>query len=385
MKRVYLDYGAASPLDPRVFEAMKPYFCEKYGHPFSLHQFGVEANEALQKSRKIIANFINSKSEEVYFTSGSTESLNFVIRGVAEANKNKGKHLITSAIEHGALLDVFSCLERQGFKVTYLPVDKYGFVDPKQLEDAIRKDTILVSIMHANNEIGTIEPIEEISKICKEKHVLFHTDAVQTFTHLPIDVKKMNIDMMTTSSLKMCGPKGVEATYIKSGINIQPLIYGGPHEKGLRGGTENIPAIVGMGKMVEIAKVEMKNTEKKLTQLRDRIIEGTLKIDDSRLNGHPTKRLSYNTSFCFKFIEGSSLMMFLDMNGIAVSTGSACSTRSLKPSHVLTAIGVDPKEAQGSLRITLGKYTTKSDIDYLLKFLPQGVEALRKISPFKNG
>jgi len=382
--RVYLDYAATTPLDPRVLEAMKPYFYKKFGNSMSLHSWGLEAKQALEESRAIVAKFMNADSEEVIFTGSATESINSVLKGIAFANKEKGKHIITSAIEHHAVLESCKWLEKQGFEVTYLPVDKYGFVDLEKLKASIRNDTVLVSIMHANNEIGTIEPIEEIGKICKEKDVLFHTDAVQSFGKIPIDVNKMNIDLLSLSAHKFYGPKGVGATFIRKGTSIDPLLHGGGHEFGLRSSTENVASIVGLAEAVKLRAKEMNQEAKKLTKLRDYLIRSVLKIENSYLNGHPTKRLPNNANFCFAFIEGEALVIQLDSYGIAASTGSACSSSTLEPSHVLMAIGLKHEEAHGSLRLSLGKWTKKSEIDYTTKVLPRVIENLRKISPFKG-
>lgn len=378
-----MDYAATTPLDPRILEKMKPYFLKGYGNSMSLHRFGQDAKRALEESRLILANFMNAKSSEIIFTGSATEADNMVLKGIAFANREKGKHIITSAIEHHAILEAAHWLEKQGFDITYLPVDKYGLVDPKQVEDEIRKDTILVSVMHANNEIGTIEPINDIGKICKEHGAYFHTDAVQSFGKIPIDVRKMNIDLMTVNAHKMYGPKGVGALFIREGIKIEPLIHGGGHEFGLRSSTVNIPGIVGFAAVVKLREKEMKPEAKKLTMFRDRLIKDTLKVEGSHLNGHPTKRLPNNANFWFAFIEGESLIMQLDSYGIAASTGSACSSKSLEPSHVLTAIGLKHEQAHGSLRISLGKWNTKNDVDYFLKILPKIVNGLREISPFK--
>jgi len=384
MRKVYLDYAATTPVDPRVLEAMKPYFYKKFGNSMSLHSFGLEAKQALEESRETVTKFMNANSEEVIFTGSATESINSVIKGIAFANKEKGKHIITSAIEHHAVLESCKWLEEQGFEITYLPVDMYGFVDLEKLENSIKKDTVLVSIMHANNEIGTIEPIEEIGKICKEKDVLFHTDAVQGFGKIPIDVNKMNIDLLSLSAHKFYGPKGVGATFIRKGTKIDPLLHGGGHEFGLRSSTENIAGIVGLAEAVRLREKEMKPEAAKLTKLRDYLIKNVLKIENSYLNGHPTKRLPNNANFWFAFIEGEALIIQLDSYGIAASTGSACSSSILEPSHVLMAIGLKHEEAHGSLRLSLGKYTTKSEIDYAIKVLPKVVGNLRKISPFKG-
>jgi cysteine desulfurase len=384
IRRVYLDYAATTPTDPRVFKVMQPYFTKKFGNTMSLHSFGQEAKKALEDARVEVASLMNAQPNEVVFTSSATEANNMTIKGIAFANKDKGKHIVVSAIEHHCVLESAHWLEKLGFEVTYLKVDKYGLVDPADVESAIGKNTILVSVMHANNEIGTIEPIKEIGKICHEHDVYFHTDAAQSFGKIPIDVEKMNIDLMTVSSHKMYGPKGAAALYIRKGVRIEPLLHGGGHEFGLRSSTINTPAIVGFAEACKIAKKEMKREAEKLTMLRNKLIKGILKIENSHLNGHPTKRLPNNANFWFAFIEGESLVMRLDMKGIAASTGSACSSESLVPSHVLLAIGLKPHEAHGSLRLSLGRWTTKEDINYTLKILPEIVEELRKISPFKG-
>jgi len=385
MKKIYMDYSATTPVGPRVFKAMKPYFLKYYGNSMSLHSFGTKAKEALEESREKVADLMNANPKEVIFTGSATESDNMALEGIAFANKEKGKHIIISPIEHHAVLKPAQWLEKQGFEVTYLHVDEYGLIDPCELENAIRKDTILVSIMHANNEIGVVQNIEEIGEICHEKEVYFHTDAAQSFGKVPIDVERMNIDLMTVNAHKMYGPKGVGALYIKEGIEIEPLLHGGGHEFGLRSSTVNIAGIVGFATVAEIQKKEMDEDARKQTELRDRLIKETLKIEDSHLNGHPKKRLPNNANFWFAYIEGESLIIHLDMNGIAASTGSACSSASLEPSHVLLAIGLKPEQAHGSLRLTMGKYTTKEDVDYTLHVLPLVVEKLRKISPFKRG
>ncbi len=385
MRKVYMDYSATTPVDPRVLDAMKPYFLKKFGNSMSLHSWGTEAKEALENSREKVASLMNAGPKDLIFTGSATESDNMALKGIVYAHKDKGKHVIVSAVEHHCIIETAKWLERQGVGVTYLPVDKQGLIDLNTLERAIRKDTVLVSIIHANNEIGTIEPVEEIGKLCREKDVYFHTDATQSFGKIPIDVKKMNIDLLTCNAHKVYGPKGVGALYIREGIEIEPLLHGGGHEFGLRSSTVNVPGIVGFATVAEIQKKEMKQDEIKLTKLRDRLIKETLKVEDSHLNGHPTKRLQNNASFWFAYIEGESLVVHLDMNGIAGSTGSACSSDSLEPSHVLLAIGLKPEQAHGSLRLTMGKYTTKEDIDYVIEILPEVVEKLRKISPFKKG
>ncbi len=372
-----MDHAATTPVDAKVLEAMIPFFNAVYGNASSIHSFGQDAKEALDSSREKCAKLINADFEEIVFTSGGTESDNLAIKGVVR----KGNHIITSKIEHHAVLHTCEFLEKHGFEVTYLPVDKYGFVNPRDVEKAIKKNTVMVSIMHANNEIGTIEPIAEIGNICRDKDVLFHTDAVQSFGKIPIDVKKMNIDMLSASAHKLYGPKGVGLLYVRKGVRLTPQIHGGGHEFGLRSSTENVPGIVGFAKAVELAKKNMNRWAEHEKRLSKMLVKGVLKIPDSWLNGHPEKRLPGNTNFCFKHIEGESMVIHLSMKGVAASTGSACSSKSLKPSHVLTSIGLSSKDAHGSLRLTLGKDNTKKEVGYVLKELPSIVENLRRISP----
>jgi cysteine desulfurase len=382
--KIYLDYAATTPVDPRVLKAMEPYFSKKFGNTMSLHSFGQEAKTALEEAREIVADLMGAKPSEVIFTSSATESNNLALKGVAFANRKKGNHIIISSIEHSCIMESAKWLEKQGFEITRLKVDKYGLVDPEDVKKAIKKETILVSVMHANNEIGTIEPIEEIGKICKERGVYFHTDAAQTFGKIKINVNKMNIDLMTVSSHKMYGPKGVGALFIREGVKIEPILHGGGHEMGLRSSTVNVAGIVGFAKACEVAKKEMEKEAKRLTKLRDKLIKGVLeKIPGSHLNGHPTKRLPNNANFWFEGVEGESIVIQLDLLGIAASTGSACSTEKLEPSHVLLAIGLRPEQAHGSLRLSLGRWTTEKDIDYVLEVLPKVIEKLRKISPIK--
>lgn len=382
--RVYMDYAATTPVDSRVLKAMLPYFTKKFGNTMSLHSSGQEAKKALEDSREEVASLMNAKAQEVIFTGSATEANNTALKGVAFANKDRGKHIIVSAIEHHCILESAKWLEKQGFEVTYLPVDRYGLVDLNRLENEIRKDTILVSIMHANNEIGTIEPIEEIGKICREHGVLFHTDAAQTFGKIKVDVEKMSLDLLTASAHKMYGPKGIGALYIREGVKIEPLLHGGGHEFGLRSSTVNVPGIVGSAEAARICKKEMNSEATRLSMLSKKLVKSVLRIEKSRLNGHPTKRLPNITNFSFDFIEGESLITELDFHGIAASTGSACSSESLEPSHVLLAIGLKPHEAHGSLRLSIGRWTTRKEIDYVLKVLPEVVERLRKISPYKG-
>jgi len=383
--KVYLDYAATTPVDPRVVRAMIPYFSKNFANTMSLHSFGQEAKKSLDKSRKVIADFIGAKTSEIIFTSSATESNNFALKGVAFANKNKGNHIIVSSIEHSCIMESVAWFEKQGFEISRLKVDKYGFIDFEELKKTIKKETILVSIMHANNEIGTIQPIKEIGKICKEKGVYFHTDAAQSLGKELIDVNKMNVDLLTATAHKLYGPKGVGFLFVKEGTKIEPLLHGGSHEFGLRSSTCNVAGIVGFAKACEICKELMVEEDKRLKKLRDKLITGMLdKIDDSFLNGHPTKRLSNNANIAFSFVEGESLLIQLDFSGIAVSTGSACSSKKLTSSHVLTAIGLKPNQIQGSLRFSLGRWTQEEDIDYVLEVLPGIVEKLRKISPFRK-
>ncbi len=384
MKRIYMDHAATTPVDKRVLEAMKPFFSDKFGNASSLHTEGQEAREALEKSREKLAYVIGADPKEIIFTSGGTESNNFALKGTAFANKNKGRHIITTKIEHDCVLNSARWLEKQGFDVTYLPVDSYGMVNTNELERAIRDDTILISIMHANNEIGTIEPIEDIAKIAKEHNIYLHTDAVQTVGKIKIDVKKLGVDMLSMSSHKIYGPKGVGALFIRGGTKIGPLLHGGGHERNMRSGTENVVGIVGMAEAAKIANREMQTVMPRITKFRDKLIRELLNIPNSYLSGHPEKRLPINASFYFKFIEGESLILKLDDRGIAASTGSACSSKSLKPSHVLLAIGLKPEEAHGSLRLTLGKENTEEDVSYTIKAVSESVEELRKMSPFKK-
>ncbi|MFA5086502.1 MAG: cysteine desulfurase NifS, partial [Candidatus Paceibacterota bacterium] len=383
-KRIYLDYAATTPVDPRVVKAMSPYFTGKFGNPASLHSFGNEAGEALEKSREVIAEAMKADPDEIIFTSSATESNNTAIKGVAFANKEKGKHILVSPIEHDCILNSVLWLKKQGFDIECLSVDGYGLVDPEEVRRKIRKDTILVSVMHANNEVGTIEPIAEIGKICREKGVYFHTDAAQSFGKVPIDVKKMNIDLLTASSQKMYGPKGVACLYVRKGVRMEPLLHGGGQESGKRSSTVNVVSIVGFAKAVEICLGEMGKESKRMIKMRDKIIKTVLKkIPDSYLNGHPKDRLPNNVNVRFSFVEGESILFQLDALGIAVSTASACSSPKLEPSHVLMAMGLKHEEAHGSLRVSMGRWTTEKDVDYLLKVLPGTISKLREISPHK--
>jgi len=383
MRIVYMDHAAGKPVDERVLEAIMPYFTEKYGNPSSVHSFGNEARKTIDEARSRVADLIKAeRTNEIIFTSGGTESNNLAIEGVAYRNKAKGNHIITSSIEHMSVMNTCKHLSKQGFEVTYLPVDKYGFVDLQALEKEITDKTILVSIMYANGEIGTVEPMEEIGEIAHRKGAYFHVDAVAATGQIPMDVKKENIDLLSLSSNDMYGPRGVGALYVRTGTSIQPVVYGGGQERGLRSGTENLPGIVGMGKAAEIAKAEMKTEAARLTNLRDMLIKGVLdSIPESYLNGHPTERLPNNVNVRFSYIEGESLILSLDMEGVACSSGSACTSKTLEPSHVLLAIGLKHEEAHGSLLFTLGKQNTEDDVKYVLDLLPGIVKRLRKISP----
>ncbi|MGB9788963.1 MAG: cysteine desulfurase NifS [Dictyoglomus turgidum] len=386
MRKVYLDYAATTPVRPEVWSAMEPYLKEIYGNPSSLHSFGRESRNAIESAREKVAKAISAKPEEIIFTSGGTESNNMVLKGVAFALQDKGKHIITTPIEHHAVLEPCHFLEKLGFEVTYLPVDKYGLVDPDDLKKLVRKDTILISIMHANNEIGTIEPIKELAQIAKERDIYFHTDAVQTVGHIPVNVNDLGIDFLSISAHKFYGPKGIGALYIRKGTKVYPLLHGGEQEGRRRAGTENLAGIVGMGKAIELAVSELESEMKRLTELRDYFIsEVERRIPDAYLNGHREKRLPNNINFSFAYIEGEALLLNLDMEGIGVSTGSACSSSSLEPSHVLSAIGVPVELVHGSLRFTLGLWTTKEDLDYTLDVLERVVDKLRAISPYKKG
>lgn len=380
-KTIYMDNSATTPVRKEVVEEMIPYLTENFGNPSSIYEIGKISKHAIDNARKKVADALGAEENEIYFTSGGTESDNWAIKGVAFAKKEKGKHIITSSIEHHAVMHTCAWLEGQGFEVTYLPVDKYGMVSPEELKKAIRDDTILISIMLANNEIGTIQPVEEIGKIAKEKKIYFHTDAVQAIGHVPIDVKKMNIDLLSLSGHKFGGPKGCGALYIRKGIKIENLLHGGAQERKRRAGTENVPAIVGLGKAIELATAEIEESNKTLLKLRDRLVEGLLKIPKTHLNGHPTQRLANNVNITFEYIEGESLLLLLNAKGIFASTGSACNSSSLEPSHVLTSCGVPHEIVHGSLRLSLGSMNSEKDVDRVLKVLPDIVQRLRNMSP----
>ena len=381
-KLIYLDNAATTRVYPEVLEAMLPYFTEYYGNPSAIYGFAGEAKKAVDEARRILAEGIGANPEEIYFTGGGSESDNWVLKAAAEAYASKGRHIITTKIEHHAILHTAQYLEKNGCEVTYLDVDENGLVDPEALRAAIRPDTILISVMAANNEIGTVEPLVEIGEIAHEKGVLFHTDAVQAFGNIPIDVDAMHIDMLSASAHKLNGPKGIGMLYIRKGIKIRSFIHGGAQERQRRAGTHNVPGIVGFGKAAKIAFDSMKERAEKETALRDHLIERILKeIPYARLNGHPTRRLPNNANFCFRFIEGESMLILLDQNGICASSGSACTSGSLDPSHVLLAIGLPHEIAHGSLRLTLSAETTLKDLNFTVDTLKAIIERLRGMSP----
>jgi len=377
---IYFDYAATTPVDKRVIKLMMPFLNEKFGNPSSMHSFSSDTKKALEKSRAIIAKAINANSEEIVFTSSATESNNMALKGVAFTKKSG--HILVSSIEHDCVLNTAKWLGKNGFEVEFLPVDKNGIVDPKEVEKRIKKNTILVSVMHVNNEVGTIQPIEAIGKICKKNNIYFHSDAAQSFGKITIDVT--NIDLLTLSSQKIYGPKGAAALFIKDGVKIEPLLHGGGQEGGLRSSTENVPAIVGFAKATEICLSTMEKEQKRLTKLRDRIISTLIKeVPNCYLNGHKIKRIPNNVNIRFSFIEGEAILFMLNSYGIAVSTASACSSPKLEPSHVLSSMGLKHEEAHGSIRISLGRWTKESEVSYLLKALPEVIKKLRDISPHK--
>ncbi|MFW9968661.1 MAG: cysteine desulfurase family protein [Candidatus Odinarchaeota archaeon] len=392
-KYIYLDNAATTPMDPRVIEEISKHFKETYGNSSSLHSAGQKAGQILLKSRETIASIIKADRDDIFFTSSGTEADNIAIFGVASKNRERGNHIITSSIEHHAVENPIKELEKRGFNVTFLTVDKFGLININDLEKAITEKTVLISVMFANNEIGTIQPIKEIGEIAKNHDLIFHTDAVQAFGKVPIDVDEMNIDLLSASAHKLYGPKGVGMLYIRNkgvrkgwGKFIEPIMYGGGHERDMRPSTVNVPGIAGFAKAVELAKEEMEQEAQRQIKLRDKIIKWvTENIEDSYLNGHPTQRLPNNVNLGFRYIEGESIVLDLDMEKIATSTGSACSSKSLDPSHVLLAIGLKPEEAHGSLRVTIGRFTTEDDVDYFLKKIPSVIERLRKMSPLKKG
>jgi cysteine desulfurase len=384
-KRVYFDHSATTRVLPEVLDAMTPFFLDKYGNSSSIHTFGREAKVALEDSRKHVANLINADPAEIIFTSGGTESDNLAVKGVAMYKGKMKGHIITTTVEHHAILEPCEFLKRFGFEVTYIPVSSEGLVDPAEIEQTIRNDTVLISVMMANNEIGTIQPVREIGRIAQSRSIPFHTDAVQAIGKLPIDVKADNIDLLSLSAHKFHGPKGVGVLYVRKGTKIEPIIQGGGQERGLRSSTVNVAGAVGLGKAAEMARCDLEPTTERMKKLRDKMIKAVPElVHKSYVNGHKTKRLVNNAHFRFDFIEGEGLILQLDFKGIAASTGSACSTGSLEPSHVLLALGLTHQQAHGSLRITLGRENTEEEVDYLLEVLPGVVSKLREISPFNE-
>ena len=385
MKRVYFDHNATTPVHPEVLEALLPYLKDDWGNPSSIHWAGRAPKKAIDEAREKVAQFLGCSPIEIVFTSSGSESDNFAIKGIALAKKSKGNHIITTQVEHPAVLNTCKYLEKEGFRVTYLGVDKYGMIDLEELKEAITDETILITIMYANNETGVIFPIEEIGKIARERGITFHTDAVQAAGKLPLDVTKLNCDLLSISGHKIYAPKGVGALYIRRGVRVVPLIHGGHHERNRRAGTENVAGIVGLGKACEIAMRDMDKEVAHLKHLRDKLEKGLMeRIPHVRLNGHPEKRIPNTTNLGFDFVEGESLLLNLDMLGIAASSGSACTSGSLEPSHVLVAMGIPPELSHGSVRFSLGRFNTEEDVDYLLENMPPIVERMRSMSPLWN-
>ncbi|MCX5971791.1 MAG: cysteine desulfurase NifS [Coprothermobacterota bacterium] len=385
MKRIYFDHAATTPVHPQVLATMLPYFSEKFGNPSSLHSYGQEAAQAGDEARKQLASLLNADPREIIFTGSGTEADNFALKGIAHKLGSKKRHLITSSIEHHAVENSAKVLEKEGFTTTYLPVDCDGMVNPESLRRAITPETVLVSIMHANNEVGTIQPIQALAEVAHERDVLFHTDAVQTVGTIPVDVKALRVDLLSLSAHKFYGPKGVGALYIRRGVALEPLVCGGGQERGLRAGTTNVPGIVGLGMAAELAQAEMPNRMAHSIKLRERLIEGLKgRLEDYILTGHRSQRLPGSVSICVDFIEGESMLLLMDQEGFACSSGSACTSGSLEPSHVLKAMGIEVRLAQGSLRSTLGRENSEEDVDRFLEVLPRVVKRLREMSPFKR-
>jgi len=386
MKPIYMDHSATTPVAAEVLEAMLPYFSQRFGNASSLHGFGREAKEALEESRQRVARLLNAHPGEIVFTSGGTESDNLALRGIAYKNRNSGRHIITSQIEHPAILETCRSLEQEGFSVTYLPVNREGLIELSELERAIRPDTILISIMHANNEVGTIQPLEEVGRLAADRDIYLHTDAVQTVGKIPVDVEAMGADLLSLSAHKLYGPKGVGALYIRRGTKMQSLSTGGGHERNLRSGTENVAGIVGLARAADLAGEEMAAEGQRLSQLRDRLADLVLgRVKDAWVNGSMEKRLPGSLNFGFSYVEGESLLLYLDSKGIAVSTGSACSSHKLEPSHVLLALGLKPEECHGSLRITMGRSNSQEQVDYVAECIAEAVERFRMMSPLGRG
>ncbi|MGI6284526.1 cysteine desulfurase NifS [Neomoorella humiferrea] len=386
MRRVYLDHSATTPVRPEVLEAMLPFLKEEaFGNPSTIYSYGREAKKALDEAREKVAGLIGARPEEIVFTSGGTEADNLALIGTAAANERKGRHIITSSIEHHAVLHTAQYLMRQGFKVTFLPVTPEGLVRVEDVEEAITDETILISVMHVNNEVGTIQPIKEIGHLARERGIVFHTDAVQSVGKIPVNVDELNVDLLSASAHKIYGPKGVGCLYIRKGTKITPILHGGGQERKRRAGTENMPGIVGFGRAAELARQELPQEMPRLKALRDRLIKGILeRIEDVQVNGDLEKRVATNANFSFRYVEGESLLLSLDMKGICASSGSACTSGSLDPSHVLLAMGIPHEVAHGSVRMTLGRGNTEADIDYVLEVMPEIVARLRAMSPLYN-
>lgn len=385
MRRCYFDHVATNPLHPAVLDTMMPFFKDEFGNPLSLYSLGVKAREAIEAARAQTAALINSKPSEIIFTCSGAEANNFALRGIALARQNEGKHVIVSRMEHHSILNTARFLEKSGFAVTYLPADKYGVVDPDAVKKAITKETVLISVTHASSEVGTLEPVREIARIARERKVMFHTDAVASTGNIPVDVKGMGVDLLSMAAHQFYGPKGAGALFVREGLRIVPLIYGGIQEGGRRAGTENVPAIVGMGKAAEIAAEEMKARTEHVTKLRDRLVKGVLEVENVYLTGHPGNRLPGHASFTVEYIEGESMLLLLASKGIFVASGSACSSKALKASPVLLSMGIPSSLAQGSIVFTLGTGNSGEDIDYLLEEFSPIVRKLREISPFAKG
>lgn len=385
MRSIYLDHAATTPMRQEAYEAMIPYLTEKFGNPSSIHAFGRAARKDVDGARERVAKALNAAPQEIFFTSGGTEADNMAILGTAAQLRDKGKHIITSAVEHHAVLHTCEALATQGYRLTMLPVDKYGMVSPSQLAKAITDETILVSIMHANNEVGTIQPIRELAAIAHERGALFHTDAVQSLGNIPVDVADLQVDLLSASAHKLYGPKGVGLLYVRKGTKLGNIAYGGAQERNLRPGTENVAGMMGFARALELAAAEQPETYKHLAALRDKLIKGLTSLPAVSLNGHPQQRLPGNVNVSIERVEGESLILSLDMAGIAVSSGSACTSGSLEPSHVLMAMGLSHQKAHGSLRFTLGKSTSAADIDYVLEVIPGIIQRLRQMSPVQAG
>ena len=385
MKRIYMDYAATTPADPAVVKAMLPYFTESFGNPSSLYSYGQENKQALDKARETVAGAIGARADEIIFTGGGTEADNTALSGVARAGKQKGNHIITTTVEHHAILETCAALAKEGGDVTYVPVDAFGVVSPDDIKKAITPKTVLISVMHANNEVGSIQPVEEIGRVAKQAGVYFHTDAVQTAGHIPVNVDDMGVDLLSLAAHKLYGPKGVGVLYVRRGTRIEPFIHGGAQEKGRRAGTENVAGIVGLAKAVELAMAELDSERERITILRDKLIKGLFdRIDLIQVNGHPAKRLPHNVNVSIDYVEGESMLLNLDLEDICGSTGSACSSTSAEPSHVLRAMRVDPARAHCSLRFSLGKWTTEAEVDRVLTVMPDVVTRLRAMSPLYN-